>query len=76
MTAVLLSENTPAPAPMLFDREEIEAAHKTLVSARRHMLVTDAARVAQWEWDVPSGRIFLSTTRTTRRSALSRFEAA
>ena len=41
--------------------EEIEAAHKTLVSARRHMLVTDAARVAQWEWDVPSGRIFLST---------------
>ena len=33
MTAVLLSENTPAPAPMLFDREEIEAAQRTVYAA-------------------------------------------
>ena len=57
-----LSEERGALAALtLRQAEEIEAAHKTLVSARRHMLVTDAARVAQWEWDVPSGRIFLST---------------
>ncbi|MDB5827697.1 MAG: fold family protein, partial [Variovorax sp.] len=41
--------------------EEIEASRKTLVAARRHVAVADVARVAQWEWDVSSGRIFLST---------------
>ena len=33
MTAVLLSENTPAPAPMRFDREEIQAAQRTVYAA-------------------------------------------
>ncbi|MFM9423922.1 signal transduction histidine kinase/DNA-binding NarL/FixJ family response regulator [Variovorax sp. GrIS 2.14] len=57
----LSEERDALEALTLRQAEEIEASRKTLLSARRHMLVTDAARVAQWEWDVPSGRIFLST---------------
>ncbi|CAN5800545.1 hypothetical protein BH11PSE13_BH11PSE13_15370 [soil metagenome] len=57
----LTAERDALEALTLRQAEELEASRKTLVSARRHMLVTEAARVAQWEWDVPSGRIFLST---------------
>jgi len=56
----LSEERDALEALTLRQAEEIEASRKTLVSARRHMLVAEAARVAQWECDVPSGRIFLS----------------
>jgi len=39
----------------------IDATDELLASARRQLMVVDAARVAQWEWDVPSGKIQLST---------------
>ncbi len=57
----LSEERDALHALALRQAEELATTHKTLVSARRHMLVADAARVAQWEWDVASGRIFLST---------------
>jgi len=39
----------------------IGATDELLASARRQLQVVDAARVAQWEWDVASGKIHLST---------------
>ncbi|RYZ12784.1 MAG: response regulator [Comamonadaceae bacterium] len=38
---------------------ELEAAREVLVPARRHLLVAEAARLAQWEWDVVSGELLV-----------------
>ncbi|VTU27707.1 Aerobic respiration control sensor protein ArcB [Variovorax sp. SRS16] len=40
--------------------EEIGSLRRTLDATRRHLLVTDVVRLAQWEWDIASGSVFLS----------------
>lgn len=39
--------------------EELDAQHKMLVAAKRHLMVAEAARIAQWEWDIPGGKVML-----------------
>ncbi|HEY2256514.1 MAG TPA: ATP-binding protein [Variovorax sp.] len=38
---------------------ELADSRQTLVAARRHLMVAEAARIAQWEWDIPGGKVFL-----------------
>ena len=39
--------------------QELAETRQTLVAARRHLMVAEAARIAQWEWDIPGGKVFL-----------------
>ncbi|RZL86162.1 MAG: response regulator [Variovorax sp.] len=38
---------------------ELRHSREALVAAERHLLVAKAARVAQWEWDIASGKVAL-----------------
>jgi CheY-like chemotaxis protein/HPt (histidine-containing phosphotransfer) domain-containing protein len=39
--------------------QELDALRKTLDSTRRHLLVTEVVRLAQWEWDIAAGTVTL-----------------
>jgi len=39
--------------------QELADTRQTLVAARRHLMVAEAARIAQWEWDIPGGKVYL-----------------
>ena len=39
--------------------DALDDSQRTLVAARRHLMVAEAARLAQWEWDVPGGTVYL-----------------
>ncbi|MDM0013465.1 ATP-binding protein [Variovorax sp. J22P168] len=38
---------------------ELEASHRVLVAAKRHLMVAEAARMAQWEWDLSGHKVQL-----------------
>jgi signal transduction histidine kinase/DNA-binding NarL/FixJ family response regulator len=55
----LTAERDRLAARVREQAEELDASHKVLVAAKRHLMVAEAARVAQWEWDVAGGRVLL-----------------
>ncbi|MDM0020201.1 PAS domain-containing hybrid sensor histidine kinase/response regulator [Variovorax saccharolyticus] len=55
----LTAERDKLAARVRQQDEELGASHKVLVAAKRHLMVSEAARVAQWEWDMTGGKVLL-----------------
>ncbi|CAN5259982.1 hypothetical protein BH10PSE18_BH10PSE18_04980 [soil metagenome] len=57
----LVSEKDSRDATIRRQTEEIGAMRQTLELTRRHLMVTEAAGIAQWELDIGAGRVALGT---------------
>ena len=55
----LTSEREKMGALVRQQAAELAESRKTLVAARRHLMVAEAARLAQWEWDIRGGKVYL-----------------
>jgi signal transduction histidine kinase/CheY-like chemotaxis protein/HPt (histidine-containing phosphotransfer) domain-containing protein len=57
--AALTAERDQLEALARRQSVEINATRTTLVLAKRHLMAAEAARMAQWEWDITTGKVYL-----------------